>query len=149
MVERNGFCETCDEKLYVGIGHGADYCAAMVRERKIRDLELKNDEYKSSADLWATRWSRLKENFEKLGEENAKLLLQNGELRKALEHIADLDGQIEPITWMEAFAKAVEIAKAALAEKKDVPVPICAACRAAFPGHQSGCSFGGPYDAPE
>lgn len=31
-------------------------------------------------------------------------------------------------------------------EKRDVPIPVCAACHGAFPGHQPGCSFG--YDQP-
>lgn len=55
-------------------------------------------------------------------------LLQNGELCKALEHIADLDGRVEPITWIGAFSKAVEIAKAALTEKSNEEVENCPEC---------------------
>lgn len=36
-------CKTCGDKLYVGIGHGEDYCATMVRERKIQTLELQSE----------------------------------------------------------------------------------------------------------
>lgn len=47
---------------------------------EVNNLNLQNQEYKSSADLWATRWSGLKGNFEKLEKENAQLLLQNSAL---------------------------------------------------------------------
>jgi len=40
-----------------------------------------------------------------------------------------------------------ELQEKRASEKQNVP--ICAGCRGAFPGHQPGCPFGGPYDLPE
>lgn len=60
-------CERCvDETVRLEI-------KLQERDARIKDLELQAEklraesaDYKSSADLWATRWSRLKDNFEKL-----------------------------------------------------------------------------------
>lgn len=51
--------------------------AAEVSE--IVKLRAESAEYKASADLWGGRWSRLKENFDKLWQENQgmKILLEN------------------------------------------------------------------------
>jgi hypothetical protein len=66
------------------------------------------------------------------------------QIREKDEWIKALETRIDTQTRMLADAGIVKLREA---EKRDVPVPACAACRGAFPGHQPGCPFS--YDQPE
>jgi len=85
-------------------------------------------------------------SIERLEEENARLLLQIDEIRKdfAIHSCPSENG----FCWR---CNAAEVVEKVLrrTEKRDVPVPVCAACRGAFPGHEPRCPFGGPEDPPE
>lgn len=68
----------CSEFLLVdNVRLRTDYGCLKIQEEaalKERDAAiLHGQEYKASSDLWATRWSRLKGNFEKLDLENMEL----------------------------------------------------------------------------
>lgn len=70
-----GKCEDCG---LIDNHSNACHDAAPIRKieelyDKLDKLSVESQDYKGSADLWATRWLRLKENFEKLGLENRGL----------------------------------------------------------------------------
>lgn len=78
-----------------------------------------------TAEEWADRFDEqrqtlctVQEALQEASEEKRQLVLENDRYRKALEWIATIDQRAEPITWSEGFAKMVEVAKGALAEKR-------------------------------
>jgi hypothetical protein len=97
-------------------------------------------------------------SIEGLEQENAKLLLQVGAMRNVVEVAKEVrDGIIKSGRVEAGSVRFMDLQTALSAldsqerptEKRDVPVPVCAACRGAFPGHEPRCPFGGPEDPPE
>ncbi len=80
-------------KRLLDSGHAKGIEAPLIHE--LRQARVQSQVYKDSADLWSTRWSRLKENFEKLEKENASLREKKVGIPRLLEALATSPGAEE------------------------------------------------------